>query len=523
MKSKTSIFIFSAIALVLLVLICCRIFFSDKSQDDKQIQDVNIKISAEDGKNTSRDSSFEEDAATTSFVPLLSSETLINTLTFDFDGDTHDDQVVAVYKAGSEVLYLIVGLYNPDTNAYDRVAEIKTEITKTRTFSFSNVDMTGEHITSLVYQGLKNDGDSVMKIYLCRRKQRSVDLSLIGDFTSDGTIFIHQTERSEAYELSQANGQSYIVWVYSSDKTEAVNPNNQVVSQIQTEYVWDKDRQKYVQGKQLRITGSRMAAKELARIRISVDTFADYLNGLWYRANDPGKDPRYIYFNYEDKEVIFLSDDAEGVYSWEASNLRRSGIYLTTVNSIISSMKRSFDILLSGVNEVIVNVHDNIGMSIKESNQWNGTYKKMSFQTSFDDERKVSLDREYEKVLLESVWIDESGNEIAFKDSEYKYTQEFTSDSGLFTTAVVGNYPVIQFKSYEGNLVLSPAYAMQFDRVEVPVKTTRRNQKPKTEIVINKDIIHFSPVTLSPATCYAAEGKNITFTKKTNIDNKTTN
>ena len=55
-------------------------------------------------------------------------------LTVDFDGDTFDDQVVAVRKAGSPYLFLIVGLYNPDTNSYGRSAEIATEISKVRTF-----------------------------------------------------------------------------------------------------------------------------------------------------------------------------------------------------------------------------------------------------------------------------------------------------------------------------------------------------------------------------------------------------
>ena len=133
-----------------------------------------------------------------------------------------------------------------------------------------------------------------------------------------------------------------------------------------------------------------MAARELSRIQNgNVDTFGQFLNGLWYKTNNSSSTPSYIYFNYDDREVIFLSDDTEGVYSWEESSLRRSGIYLTTVNSIISSMKRRFDIMLTGINEVSVHVHDNVGMIIKESNQWDGTYKKMSFQNTFGETKTV--------------------------------------------------------------------------------------------------------------------------------------
>lgn len=518
MKVKTTVLVFSIIALALVIFSGINFFFLKDNKQKKYGQDVNIKISDSGESSSPDDSSLSSDVSNTTFVPLLSSETLISTLNVDFDGDTRDDQIVAVYKAGSEFLFLIVGLYNPDTNAYDRIAEIKTEITKTRTFSFSTLDMVGEHKMALLYQGIKNNGDSVMKIYHCNRKLRTVELVLIGDFTSDGTIFIHQTERSEAYELSQANGASYVVWVYSSDKSDKASQSQEVMSQIQSEYIWNKDEYKYVKNRELKITGSRIAAKELERIQKNVETFSSYLDGLWYRANNTGTTPLYIYFNSDDKEVIFLSDDTEGVYTWEASNLRRSGIYLTTSNAIIPSMKRRFDIMLTGVNEVYVNVHDDVRMIIKETNQWSGTYKKMSFNTSFENKNNLNPIDEYSKILVSSVW-DTGDGTFSFKDNEYFYTSELFTESGLYITDFASNFPVIQFKSYSESSVLNSAYVMHFDEVKIQEKPKKRNQKPVVKTVVNKDIIHFSPVTLSPVTCYASEGRILTLSKKTNIDN----
>mgnify|MGYP007111716229 CR=1 FL=1 len=152
-----------------------------------------------------------------------------------------------------------MGLYNSESNSYDRFAEISTEIAKIRTFSYSAIDMTGTHKTALVYQGVKSNSDSVMKIYQYEKKGKRGELILIGDFSSDGTIFIQQTERSEAYELSQAKGASYKVWVYSSDNTEGAGS----LSQIQTEYDWSPSQGKYVQVRQIKVTGRNLAAKEL--------------------------------------------------------------------------------------------------------------------------------------------------------------------------------------------------------------------------------------------------------------------
>ena len=111
----------------------------------------------------------QETAAQTSFVPLLATETLIGTAAFDFDGDGLDDQIAAVRKAGLPEIFLIAGLYNPNLNSYVRAAEIATEVTKTRTFSYSGIDMTGDHRMALVYQGEKRDGGSVLALYHCQK------------------------------------------------------------------------------------------------------------------------------------------------------------------------------------------------------------------------------------------------------------------------------------------------------------------------------------------------------------------
>ncbi len=515
MKNKVVIIFFGALFAVLAVVLALRFTVFRK------IPNVHAKVvtpvSSDKIENGTESSALSgENVTMTSFIPLLSTETLISALTLDFDGDNLDDQVVAVYKAGSENLYLIVGLYNSVSNSYERVAEISTEISRERTFSFNALDMVGNHRNVLVYQGVDSSGDSVMKIYMCSREKNSVALNKIGDFKSDGTIFILQTERSEAYELSQTRGQSFSVWVYSTDKTDEQKTSSVAIGQIQTEYVWNEEEQKYTQGRQIRVTGSRLAARELARIQNgNVATFAEYLDGLWYKTSSTDESASYIYFNYGTKEVIFLSNDTEGVYSWENSSLRRSGIYLTLVNSIISSMKRRLDIMLTGVNEVYIRVHEDVGLLIKENNHWDGTYKKMSFQSTFGEEKINYPHPEYEKKLSEvQNWQDEENRRISFKNGTYTLTNSEGEEKGVYLVDTVGDFPVIQFRpenAQESSLL--PAYAMQFKTTEELVPAKRRNQKPTVKTTVDKNTIIMLPVKLSPDTCYATDGMKITLSK----------
>ncbi len=518
MKTKIVVAFFSLIAFGLVVFLALnRMFFSDKNAPVRP--QIVTPVAPSDTEGSSGDgNAYGEGGAQTSFVPLLPTETLISTLTVDFDGDAFDDQIIAVRKAGFPYLFLIVGLYNAESNTYERSAEITTEISKTRTFSYNGIDMIGDHRMALVYQGVKSDGDQVLKMFLCRRRRGNVELVNIGSFSSDGTIFIQQTERSEAYELSQAQGKNYTVWVYSSDRSEEQS-SSVGITQVQTEYSWNSEKGMYVQTNQVRVTGNRLAAKELSRIQNgNVETFAQFLSGFWYKASTDSANPNYIYFDYENKEVILLSDDTEGVYSWEDSSLRRSGIYLSTVNSIIASMKRRFDIMLTGVNEVFIHVRDDVGnMVIKESNQWDGTYRKMSFQNVFGDAQKSPVSDEFEKVLTQQkTWLDDDRNVYTFEHNGYRIQTSEGEETGIYVISTVASFPVIQFRSRGETSFLGKAYAMRFRTEETVVPARGRNQKQTVETKVFKDGLTLSPVRIAPDTVFAAEGKRLSFRKGEN-------
>lgn len=514
MKKKANIAarFFCSAAALLLVLFGIRFFVLKKSNSFVRPKVV-TPFSPDAAADASSDDSMLSGGAQTSFVPLLPTETLMSTYSVDFDGDTYDDQIVAVRRAGSAFLFLIVGLYNPELNTYERSAEIATEISRIRTFSYTGLDMTGDHRIALVYQGVKADGDFMMRMYLCSRKDGKVELLNIGDFSSDGTIFIQQTERSEAYELSQAKSASFPVWVYSSDRTEEQDASTAAVSQIQTEYVWNAGQRKYVFSRQLRITGSRMAARELARIQNgSVETFSQFLDGFWYKVANSGALPGYIYFNYDEKEVIFLSDDTESVYSWVDSSLRRSGIYLTTVNSIISSMKRRFGIMLTGVNEISVHVHDDVGMVITEGNRWDGVYRKMSFRSTFGEERRENAADAFLEALADGLpWTDGQGNVYVFSENGYTIADGSGAvlEAGMYVMDSIGGKPVVQFRSAEPAGLLQDAYAMQFEPAEAASSSQSRKDPPRTGAAVNKDAVILSPVRISPDRYYAAKGQPV--------------
>ena len=146
-------------------------------------------------------------------------------------------------------------------------------------------------------------------------------------------------------------------------------------------------------------------------------------------------------------------------------------------------------------------VHDNVGMIIKENNQWDGIYHKLSFQTTFGETKSVSVAEKMEKELRDgSPWTDGNGNVFTFMGNSFRISGN-TEENGIFATDDAGQFTVIQFRSAESQSMLNEAYSIRF----LP--------KRESELSEGGDTLVLSPVRLAPNTCYPADGYSFTLSK----------
>ena len=516
MKSKTVPVLF-----VLAAALIAGIFFVSKKMGSKNEKSsargariVTPKSASSSSSETETTSSSFETEKYETFVPLYSGETLISTLTIDINNDGYDDEVIIVRKASSQNLWVVAAIIDAESGFYERLEPIETQFTRTRTFSYMGMDVTGEHKNALVYQGLEDDGNYVMEIYLCVEERGQWVLRNIGDFSCDGTVFIQQTERSESYALALSKGESFSVWVYKSDSTEKDTANGKSTvgqNQIQQEYKWNPSSQKYQLAREIYVNAGRLAATELSRIQDgTVETFASFLEGLWYKTSNSDGYIRYMYFNYPGNEIIQLYKDTQEVYEWEDSKLRHNGIYLTAVNADIMNLHRRFDIALVNTDEIKITLRDDINLIINENTLWDGNYKKMSLQGSFGDALDAAEENEFKRELhKDAAWITPDSS-MTIKFHDYTYTMENGGllDNGIYSIEKIGTYDVIQFRSDLENSVLGEVYSMAFG-----TKTITETVKRKTveKVVTDYDTITFTPVKITTNDCFAAEGKTYTF------------
>ena len=514
------------------------LFAKDESSNRAKVV-TPVASDSDAGKTEARGTEIEGESYET-FVPLNPGETLISTLLVDINNDGYDDEVIAVRSTTNPTLYLVPAIIDPVSGNYTRLEPIQTKFTSTRTFSYSSMDVIGEHKNSLIYQGVDDSGNYIMEIFLYQENKEKADsrgrsknsnksqpentqslekpmgqLISIGSFSCDGTIFIQQVERSESYELSLSKGESFSVWVYKSEKTIDPKTKKEVENQIQQEFKWNPISQHYELAQEINVTAGRLAAKEHSRIQDgTVETFASFLDGLWYKTSNVDGNIRYIYFDYDAGEIILLKADTEEVYLWEDSKLRHNGMYVTAVNADIMNLRRRFDVGLVNVDEIRITVQDYINLLIKENNMWDGNYKKMTLQSSiFHDKKEVSPVAEFYDNLREApAWISaDNATRISFTDYNYALEENDKIESGIYTMMPVGEYKVIQFRSDSLSSMLSDAYTMKFGTKTI-TETVKRKTVEKT--VTDYDTIIFSPVKISSNDTFPVEGRSFTFLRE---------
>ncbi|MDR1786486.1 MAG: pallilysin-related adhesin [Spirochaetaceae bacterium] len=410
-------------------------------------------------------SSGDDTAALVSFIPLRENESLLQTLSADFDGDAYEDQINALTRGASGEIILLIGLYNPLRNAYERTDEIFTGIFQPRTFSYTCLDITGEHRNALLFSGYNPQGASVMRIYHGARRAGTFVLTNIADFTSDGTIFVQRLDRYDSYETLGGAGTSFPVWVYSTDAPQGDQPV-QSLDQLQTMYNWDPGRGRYVQVRQNRVTGQKIAAAEIARIQDgTVGTFASFLDGIWFKSTGEAE-PRYVAFDYPGREITFLYGDEQEVYSWEGSVLRRNGMNISAVNTRLTNLSRMVNVSLSGPEEIKLSIQDDVRMLITEGTYWDGSYFKMSKKNDafLSQGEGDSFPQELMDTLTgKKTWRLETGEALVFTRNEYTLRRSGGDERGRFSLMLAGEVPVLEFRPETPSPFFEKAYRVGRD------------------------------------------------------------
>lgn len=299
--------------------------------------------------------------AESSLVPLDADEQILASLMADVDGDSFPDQVLAVNRNGSVKIVFV--RYNSASSLYTRDKE---GTVNAQNISLSVMDMTGDHNMEIIVHGtsLSTDGNgqyATMDVF-----STGEELKKIGDFKAD-SIYIDAIDRTAAYNLSQAAGAPYHVWTYQDEADGR---------QTRIEWNYSAKENKYIAIARQRLAASDVKEREMAHIRSTISSFNNFLNGLWCREENTDGN-RFVYFDKSAKEIIFVYQNTEELYVWQAGSLRGRTAVVTATNAAIKTMHRRLDVSVMSMDEIHFRITDDIRIVQNDTSAWDGTYRKM--------------------------------------------------------------------------------------------------------------------------------------------------
>ncbi len=458
MKRNITILLFFLAAAILLFLFLGKEIFIKNDSSTVRARTVIPITNKEEQSLAVLQNSSPDDPSLTSLISLQVDEILINAISFDFNSDGYEDQVIAVKKANNPYIVIVTGLYNLNRMTYERFFQYQTKISQSKTFSLSTMDLTGSQKSNLIYTGFTDQNESVLEAFTLVPISPGYELRQIVSLYSEGTILIQQPQAKGSLFYEQAESLTYPIMVYSTE----ITTDKDTFDQLQTIYEWSDVSQSYIKGSETRVPGKKIEATELAKIQDgTIESFAGFLNGLWALSNQKNLTTQYLFFNYPAKEIIFSQENTQEVYSWINSTLRRNGIYLSTVNTSISNLTRYFDISLVSLDEVKIKINDDVGMVINSDTLWDGTYKKVfekNMQTTGTESKGKELLEELEKTEF---WTVMETDTITFSKGNYSFASGSAVETGMYSQKVVNSQVLVQMRSDSETSLFGGFYSIE--------------------------------------------------------------
>jgi len=328
-------------------------------------------------------------------APLGGEEQVVAVLNFDFYNDSIEEQIVA-YRSrlapqpspssgvepevrGSPLASgnIIIGYFSYDekTGAYRQSWNAPTAAAMPGTVSLYTLDLLGDRRDCVILTGMNADGKHTLTAF---HKTEKEDLNRpfvkIAEIQVDGSINIQETERPLAYRQGIARGQPYTIVAYAHD-----SGSDNMLDRIEIEYAYNPARGVFEQGKVTRIPGSQIEQRRVREILSgNAKVFEEFINDLWYHVSPSGTidKSQYIYFDPVNREIIFFGEETQQIFSWHYSNSTRYGLYITSQNIAVTTLRRFIDIELESLDSVRMRVFEDVKLKIGLGASWDGTYRR---------------------------------------------------------------------------------------------------------------------------------------------------
>jgi len=344
-------------------------------------------------------------------APLDGEEQFVSALNFDFYNDSIEEQLVA-YRSrlapqpgpsagdplASGQISIAYFSFDEKTGSYRRSWNAPTAASMPGTVSLFTLDLLGDRRDCVILTGMNAEGKHTLTAF---HKVEKEDLNQpfvkIAEIQVDGSITIKESERPMAYRQGITKGQPFTILAYGQDSS-----SDNMLDRIEIEYVYNPSRFFYEQGRITRIPGSQIEQQKVREILSGKPkVFEEFINDLWYHVSPTGAIDRsqYLYFDPGNREIIFYGEDTQQVFSWQNSNSTRYGLYITSQNIAVTTLRRFLDIELESIDSIRMKVFEDVRLKIGVSASWDGSYRRAGKVYENDAPARPYIEASYDSSM----------------------------------------------------------------------------------------------------------------------------
>ncbi|MFP4564962.1 MAG: pallilysin-related adhesin [Spirochaetaceae bacterium] len=392
----------------------------------------------------------------------------------NLDVDQADEQII-VFKRRDDPedrIHVLVADFDGVRNSYVPAWEGTTQASNVRTFALYTKDLTGDHDMEIVAVGMDNEGHQTIDVF--KRTSAFGGFGLryerIASLTTDASIEIEETERSDAYQSVQTGGRSFPIVVYRRDP-ESEN----VLDLVKHTYVWRESEDSYVEAGTDSVPGSRIEEEQLSELYDGdAAGFEDFLAGPWYRAeSEDATEPagEIIFFDPSEDRITFHGGETLESYIWLDSQktIYRSGpgVWVNVRNESLENIRRQVSISVETI--------DRISLRMEDAESWNGTYRKLTpglrdtlLASASDSARSTDAE-------LQGLYSNDSGMEIFFAEPRFTMrTEDEKLEGGFAAYRLDRNVLRLKVVDSNGLVVENRTYAFSYSENEADDRIVRR-------------------------------------------------
>ena len=416
--------------------------FSEKAPQEQHPTRVIIPSA---GKGLDSDSAWNEysayDDSYNLKAPLGDGEFAISILNFDFDNEAIEEQIVVYRSQGdaeNPVSVAFIG-YDERSRTFRRLWNAPVAATMPGTVSLYSQDLLGDRSFCIIITGMNGQGEHTMTVFRKDpQKDQNLPFAKIADIRIGGSITVQETDRPLAYQQGIARGQPFVITASGHD-TESTN----MLDRVEIAYAFNAASGAYEQKGVTRVPGTQIEERRVREILGGEPkVFEEFINDLWYHVTVQGTidKSQYLYFDSEKREIIFFGDETQQVFTWQHSNSTRYGLYISSQNISVSTLRRFLDIEMESLDSIRLRVFEDVRLKISVSASWDGSYRRAGTTM------RVSSDEKPIRPYTDAVYDSSMGRLRFYANGEYELSSVGALIRGRYAFFRIGGDDLLELR-----------------------------------------------------------------------------